>query len=94
MKAEICRFDDEAHRSMMRRSINGVGKKPEIKGRMQGRRKEITEKRVQGEDEERIRSPSIGLGCFLDEKSLPLISRNGLLSKFSSYRNYREIRKQ
>jgi len=69
MKAEICRFDDETHRSM-RRSINDVGKKPEIKGRMKGRGREITETRVQGENEERIQSPSAGLGCFLyGEKS-------------------------
>jgi len=91
MKAEICRFDNEAHRSIMRRSINGVGKKPKIKGRKR-RRREITKK---GEDKERIRSPSTGLGCFLDEKSLSLISRSGLLLKSSaSYRNYREIRKR
>lgn len=54
MKAAICRFDDGAHRSMIRRSINDVGEKPEIKGRIKGRRKEIAEKQTQGRDEERI----------------------------------------
>lgn len=89
MEEEICKFDDGAHRSMMRRSINDVGKKPEIKRRIKARRREITEKR--GKDG----STPTGLFCFLDEKSLPLISRSGLLSKPpTSYRNYREIRER
>jgi len=54
MTAEICKFDDGAHRSMMRRSINGVGKKPEIKRGIKGRGREIAEKRAQGRDKERI----------------------------------------
>lgn len=51
----------------------------------------MTEKRAQRGDEEKDRSTPVGLFCFLDEKSLPLISRSGLLSKPpTSYRNYRK----
>lgn len=55
-----------------------------MKGR---RRKEIAEKR-QGVEEH----PPAGLFCSLDEKSLPLISRRGLLSK--PPRLLRELRRR
>lgn len=91
--AEICKFDDGAHRSMMRRSFNDVGKKPEIKRGIKGRGGEIAEKWAQGRDKERIEiCRAVSSPC--STKSLPLISRSGLLSKLptSFYKNYRDQR--